>query len=64
MKKLYRSSTNKTLAGVIGGLGEYMDADPVLLRLLYVLITVFTGFIPGIIAYIVAALIVPKYSRE
>ena len=60
MKRLYRSTKNKTVAGIFGGLGEYLDVDPTLLRLGYVLVTAFTGFLPGIMAYIVAALIIPK----
>lgn len=64
MKHLYRSSTNKTLAGICGGLGEYWDIDPVVLRLLWVLVTVFTGFAPGIIGYILAAFIIPTKPVE
>lgn len=63
-KKLYRSEDNKILAGVIGGFGEYFNVDPVILRVFYVLLTVFTGFIPGIIAYILAAIVVPKPGKE
>lgn len=60
MKRLYKSDKNKVLAGVIGGLGEYFDMDPVILRVLWLLIVVFTGFFPGLIVYILAAIIVPK----
>lgn len=58
-KRLTRSSENKIFAGVLGGLGEYADLDPVLLRLGYVLLTAFTGIFPGIIAYILSVFIVP-----
>lgn len=60
MKRLYRSADNKVFAGVMGGLGEYFNVDPVLLRLGYILLVVFTAFIPGIIAYIVAVFVVPE----
>jgi len=60
MRKLYKSQDNKVLSGVIGGLGEYFNVDPVLLRVLWLLIVIFTGFFPGLIAYIFAALVVPK----
>jgi len=60
MKKLYRSETNKVWAGVIGGVGEYFDIDPTLLRLLWIVIVIFTGIIPGLIAYLIAVMIVPK----
>ena len=60
MKKLYRSDKNRVFAGVIGGLGEYLDVDPVILRLLWVVIVIFTGLFPGLLAYILAIFIVPK----
>lgn len=60
MKNLYRSEKNKVWGGILGGLGEYAGVDPVLFRLLYISLTVFTGFVPGLIAYIVALFIVPK----
>lgn len=59
MKKLYRSN-NKMLAGVCGGIGEYADIDPTLIRLLWVVVTVLTGIVPGIIGYIVAAIVIPQ----
>ena len=62
MEKLYRSDNNKILAGVIGGIGEYFDVDPVALRLLWVLILISTGFFPGLIVYLIAILVVPKKS--
>ena len=59
MKRLYKSKTNKVFAGIIGGAGEYFDIDPVILRLLWLLVVVATGVLPGIIAYIVAVFVVP-----
>ena len=58
-KRLYRSQTNKVLAGVCGGIGEYFDVDPVLIRLLYLVATVFTGLVPGTLCYIIAIAVVP-----
>ena len=60
MKKLYRSGKNKIFGGVIGGLGEYFEVDPVLLRLLWLVILIATGVVPGIIVYIIALFVVPK----
>lgn len=60
MKKLYRSRSDARLAGVLGGLGEYFDLDPTLIRLAYVIFTLTTGFFPGIIGYLLAILIIPK----
>ncbi len=59
-KKLYRSNTNTVFAGVLGGIGEYYDIDPTILRLVYILITIASGFMPALIGYIIAALIMPK----
>ncbi len=57
MKKLYRSSRDKMLCGVCGGIGEYFNVDPNAVRI----VTVLLGFIgAGIIAYIVAAFILPE----
>ena len=57
-KRLYRSD-NAVFAGVCGGIGEFFGIDPVAVRLLWVLVSVFTGFVPGLIAYVLAALIMP-----
>ncbi len=57
--RLYRSSTNRMLAGVCGGLGQYLGIDPTLIRILVALGTFFTFVGPGIIIYIILALIVP-----
>ncbi len=59
MKKLYKSNTNFVLSGVLGGLGEYYDIDPTLLRLGFIVLVLITGGFPGIVAYIIAAIIVP-----
>lgn len=59
-KKLYKSTDNKVISGVIGGVGEYFDIDPTLLRLAYVLVAILSHLLPAIIAYIIAALVVPK----
>ncbi|MBC8464956.1 MAG: PspC domain-containing protein [Parcubacteria group bacterium] len=61
MKKLYRSSENKVFAGVCGGIGEYASVDPVILRVLWVIITIFTGVAPGIVVYILAIFIIPPH---
>jgi phage shock protein C len=63
-KRLYKSETNKVWCGVIGGVGEYFEIDPVLLRLGYILLTVSTGVFPGILGYIIACMIVPNKPAE
>jgi phage shock protein PspC (stress-responsive transcriptional regulator) len=56
-KKLYRSKTNKMLAGVCGGLGEYANFDPTIVRLIAVLIGLSGA---GLVAYLVCAVIIPE----
>ncbi len=62
MEKLYRSEKNRILGGVCGGLGLYLDIDPNILRILWVLFSLFYGI--GILAYIVAWLILPGESEK
>ena len=57
-KKLYRSDIDKKLCGVCGGIAEYFNIDSTIVRLLWVLATLFVG--SGIIAYIIAALVMPN----
>ena len=57
-KRLYKSKENRVLCGVCGGLGEYFNLDPVIVRLILVVLCC-VGF-SGVIAYIVAALIIPE----
>lgn len=56
-KKLYKSSVNCMLCGVCGGIAEYFNIDPTLVRLVWVIITLMGG--AGILAYIIAAIIIP-----
>lgn len=60
MKKLYRSDTNKIFAGIIGGIGEYFNVDPSILRVAWLVMVIFTGIFPGLLIYILAIFIVPK----
>ena len=57
-KRLYKSSVNYMLCGVCGGIAEYFNIDPTLVRLAWVILTCFGG--AGIWAYIIAAIIIPK----
>lgn len=64
MKKLlYKSKKNKVFCGIIGGLGDYLNIDPTVLRLIWLLILVFTGFFPGLLAYIIASFIIPNNPK-
>ena len=57
-KRLFKSNHDKMLNGVCGGIAEYFDIDPTLVRLAWVILTCFGG--AGIWAYIIAAIIIPK----
>lgn len=59
MKKLYLSK-DKKLSGVCGGIGEYFEIDPTIVRLGWIILTVLTGIVPGVIAYVIAAIVIPK----
>jgi phage shock protein C len=60
-RKLYRSRNDSRIAGVCGGLGEYLDIDPTLVRLIFVLLALTGGH--GVLLYIILWLIVP-YSTQ
>ena len=57
-RKLYRSRTNRRLAGVCGGLAEYFNLDATLIRVLFVVLAVLGG--SGLILYVAMWIIVPK----
>jgi phage shock protein C len=59
-QSLFRSKHDKVFLGVCAALARYFKLDPLLIRVITVLITVISGFFPGIIAYFVMAIIIPK----
>jgi phage shock protein PspC (stress-responsive transcriptional regulator) len=60
MKRLHRSRKNKVFAGICGGLGDYFDTDPVIVRIVTVLAALFTGIFPLIILYVVLIFVIPQ----
>lgn len=60
-KRLYKIEQGKKLDGVCGGIAEYFDVDPTIIRLLWILFTACAG--SGILAYIIAAIIMPRKSE-
>ena len=58
MKRLCKSNTNKKICGVCGGIAEYLNADPTLIRLAFAIVALAAG--SGILAYFLAALIMPE----
>ncbi len=59
MKRLYRSRTDRTVLGILGGLGDYLGVDPTVLRLIFVVLSMLTGMLPLTLAYFTAYFIMP-----
>lgn len=62
MKKLYKSDVDRKLCGVCGGIAEYLGIDSTIVRLIWVVLVVFFG--TGILAYIIATLVIPDYPNK
>ena len=62
MKKLYRSS-NRILAGVCGGIAEYFDVDPTLIRVVYLILSLFSAGFPGLLLYIILMIFMTNYNQ-
>lgn len=63
MKKLTKSN-NKTLCGVCGGLAEYFELDPTLVRVGYICLSVFSAGFPGLLLYFILALVMPGPENQ
>ena len=61
-KRLYRSDRDKMIGGVCGGIAEYFELDPTLVRLGYIVLSVFTVF-SGVLAYFILWIVVPQRKR-
>ncbi|MPQ24003.1 PspC domain-containing protein [Bacillus paralicheniformis] len=60
MKRLFRSETDRKIAGVVGGLAEYLNMDASLLRIITVLLFIFSTGVPVLVIYIVWVFLVPN----
>lgn len=58
-KKLFRSRSDKKVAGILGGLGQYFGIDPTILRVLFVLLLIGTGGFPFALIYLILTFIIP-----
>ena len=59
-KRLMRSSTDRKIAGVCGGFAGYLDIDPTVVRLIWVLLVIFpVPFVPAVLAYLIAWIVMP-----
>ena len=59
-RPLHRSTKNRMIAGVLGGLAEYFDLDPTLVRAGYVVASIISAAFPGILVYIVLWMVIPE----
>ena len=59
VRRLTRSRRHKMIAGVCGGLAEFFDLDPTIVRIAYILVSIVSAAFPGILAYIVLMLVMP-----
>lgn len=64
VKRLYLSKTDKKISGVCGGIAEYFAIDSSLIRLAWILVSILTGVVPGIVGYLVAAVVIPAESKN
>lgn len=64
MKKLYLSSRDSKIGCVCGGIAEYLNVDSTVIRLLWVLLTIFTAAFPGVLAYLVIWVIIPRAPSQ
>jgi phage shock protein C len=62
-KRLYRSRKDRKISGVCGGIGEYFNIDPTVVRLIAVLLLL-PGGLPGLIPYIILWVVVPENPRQ
>ncbi len=60
---LYRSHRYRILAGVCGGIAEWIGWDPTLVRVLYVLVSIFSAAFPGMLVYVILLLIMPESDQ-
>ncbi|MDT3393650.1 PspC domain-containing protein [Latilactobacillus curvatus] len=63
-KRLYKSTNNRMISGVMGGIAEYFNIDPTLVRILYVVFSMFSAAFPGIVVYIILAMVIPERPRQ
>lgn len=59
MKKIYRSKSQRMISGVCGGIAHYFNIDPTIVRLVWVLVSIFSTAIPGLIIYLICVIVIP-----
>jgi len=64
MKKLYRSRENKVFYGLVGGLGDYFEIDPKILRVAWIAVSILSAFVPGVLVYVFSCMVVPVAPKK
>ena len=64
MKRLYLSRTDRKIAGICGGIAEYMELDSTIVRLLTVVLAIATAVLPVVIGYLLALMVIPSKPDE
>jgi phage shock protein C len=59
-RRLKRSNRYRIVAGVCGGIAEYLDVDPTVVRVVYVTASIFSALFPGVLAYIILTFLMPR----
>ncbi|HET6569492.1 MAG TPA: PspC domain-containing protein [Rhodothermales bacterium] len=59
-RKLTRSRNERMIAGVCGGIADYFDVDPTLVRIAYVALSAISAAFPGILLYVILAVVIPE----
>ena len=62
-KRLFKSNIDKKICGVCGGIAEYFDLDPTLIRVVYVILSMFSAGFPGLLVYIILMILMPNYDQ-
>ena len=60
MKKLFRSKNEKLISGVCGGIATYFNVDPTVVRFIWVVVSLISASIPGVLIYIIGTFIIPE----
>lgn len=60
MKKLYRSKTEKQISGVCGGIANYFNIDPTIVRLIWAAVSLLSASVPGVFIYIICSFVIPE----
>ncbi|MDR1210528.1 MAG: PspC domain-containing protein [Clostridiales bacterium] len=63
-KKLYRLKYDSKICGVCGGIGKFLNIDATLIRLIWIVVSVFTSGVPGVLAYFICAVVIPEEPAD